>query len=79
MKLKRKLLIMIMINILLNKNLITQKSIAHFMKKTECDDKLKNRNLNFTSNKTKDVLVENKLNELSKKLKQHQQKDQSNI
>ena len=49
------------------------------MKKTDCDDKLKKRNLNFTSNKTKDVLVENKLNELSKKLSQHQQKDQSNM
>ena len=49
------------------------------MKKTDCDDKLKKLNLNFTSNKTKDVLVKNKLNELSKKLKQHQQKDISQI
>ena len=33
------------------------------------DDKLKNLNKNVTSNKTKHVLVENELNELSKKVK----------
>ena len=37
--------------------------------------KLKNSNKNVTSNKTKQVLVKNELNELSKKLRQYQQKD----
>ena len=39
------------------------------MKKTDIDDKLKSLNKNVTSNKTKHVLVENELNELSKKVK----------
>ena len=38
------------------------------------DDKLKKLNKKVTSNKTKYVLVENELNELSRKLKQYQQK-----
>ena len=35
---------------------------------TDLDDKLKNLNKKITSNKTKLVLTENKLNDLSKKL-----------
>ena len=74
MKLKRKLLILIMINIKLLKNLISleenfatrlaqenlasKNDIANFVKKTDFDNKLKN----VTSNK-------NELNELSKKVK----------
>ena len=38
-------------------------------KKTDFDDKLKNLNKNVTSNKTKDVLIENGLNELLEKVK----------
>ena len=37
-------------------------------KKTFFDDKLKNLNKKVTSNKTKHVLVENELNELSEEL-----------
>ena len=37
--------------------------------KTDLDDKLKNFNKNVTSNKTKHVVVENELNELSEKVK----------
>ena len=36
--------------------------------KTDFDDKLKNLNKKVTSNKTKHVLVENELNELSEEL-----------
>ena len=39
------------------------------MEKTDFDDKLKNLNKIVTSNKTKHVLFENELNELSKKVK----------
>ena len=56
-------------------NLTSKNDIGDFVKKTDFDDKLKNLNKNVTSNKTKHRLVENKLNELSKKLKQYQQKD----
>ena len=35
------------------------------MKKTDFNDKLKKLNKDVTSNKTKHVLVENKINELS--------------
>ena len=38
------------------------------------DDKLKNLNKNINSNKRKHLLVESDLNDLSKKLKQYQQK-----
>ena len=38
------------------------------MKKTNFDDKLKNLNEKINSNKTKHVLVENKLNERLKKV-----------
>ena len=43
--------------------------ITDFVKKTDFDDKLKDLNKNFTSNKTKHVPVENELNELSEKVK----------
>ena len=40
-----------------------------FLKKTNFDDKLKERNRKFTLNKTKQVLAENELNKLSEKVK----------
>ena len=50
-------------------NLASKNDIADFVKKTDFDDKLKNLNKKVTSNKAKHVLVENELNEQSKKLK----------
>ena len=56
-------------------NIASKSDIANFVRSPHFDDKLKNLNKKFTSNKTKHVLIENKLNELSKKkLKQYQQK-----
>ena len=49
--------------------LASKSGIANFLKKTDFDDKLKHLNKNGTSNKTKPVLVENELNELSKNVK----------
>ena len=43
--------------------------IANFVSKTDLDDKLKNLNKKVTSNKTKQVPVENELNKPSKKIK----------
>ena len=43
-------------------------------KQTDFDDKLNNLNKNVTSNKTKNVLVENELNKLSKKVEEIQTK-----
>ena len=40
-------------------NLASKNDIANFVKKTDFDNKLKNLNKKVTSNKTKDVLVEN--------------------
>ena len=48
--------------------------MANFVRKTDFDDKVKNLNKNFTLNKTKHALVENRLIN-QKKLKQYQQKD----
>ena len=48
-------------------NLASKNDIADFVKKTDFGDKLKTLNKKVTSNKTKHVLVENELNELSKK------------
>ena len=48
-------------------NLSSKNGIPIFVKKTDFDDKLKNLTRNVTLNKTKHVLVENKLNETSKK------------
>ena len=47
------------------------------MKKTttDFDNKLISFNKRINSNKTKHVLIENELNELSKKLRKYQQKD----
>ena len=52
-----------------------KKDIADFVKKTDFNGKLKNINEKVTSNKSKHVLVENELNELSKKLGKYQIKD----
>ena len=49
-------------------NLESKNNIANFIKNTDFDDKLKNVNKKVISNKTKHVLVENKLNELSEKV-----------
>ena len=49
-------------------NLAGKNDIANFVKKTYFHNKLKNLNKKITSNKTKHALVENQLNELSKKL-----------
>ena len=45
-------------------NLASKSDIANFVKKTDFDDKLKNLNKKVTSNKTKLLLVENKLGKL---------------
>ena len=50
-------------------NLASKNDIANFVKKKDFDDKLKILNKKVTSNKTKHVLVEKKLNELSEKVK----------
>ena len=47
-------------------NLASKIDIA--LKKTDFDDKLKHLNKRLPSNKTKYVLIENKLNELSKRV-----------
>ena len=71
MKLKIKLPIMIIVHKYLIikrlkevniRNLVSENDVAYFLKKTDSDDKLKNLN-------------KNELNELSKKSKQHQQKN----
>ena len=56
-------------------HLASKSYIANFAKETDFDDKLKTLNKDVTSNKTHHILVENELNELSKKTKQYQQKD----
>ena len=56
-------------------HLASKSYIANFAKETDFDDKLKTLNKDVTSNKTHHILVENELNELSKKKKQYQQKD----
>ena len=48
-------------------HLASKSYIANFAKETDFDDKLKTLNKDVTSNKTHHILVENKLNELSKK------------
>ena len=49
-------------------NFTRKNDIANFVKKADFDSKLKQWNIKVTSNKTKDVLVENELNELLKKV-----------
>ena len=71
-KLKRKLLIMITMNIPILQNLISlaqanlpsKRDIANFVKKTDFDDKLKTLNKKITSNKTKHLLVQNEFKKL---------------
>ena len=46
---------------LANANLASKNDNANFVNKTDFDDKLKKLNKKITSNKTKHVLVENKL------------------
>ena len=48
-------------------HLASRSYIANFAKETDFDDKLKTLNKDVTSNKTHHILVENELNELSKK------------
>ena len=51
-------------------NLANNSDIVNFVKRTDFDDKLKKKKKkNVTSNKTKYVLVENEVNELSGKVK----------
>ena len=42
-------------------NLVSKNDVANFVKKTVFDNKLKTLNKKITSNKTKNVLVENEL------------------
>ena len=49
-------------------NLASENDIANFLRNTGFYDKLKSFNERIASNKTKQVLVENELNELSKKV-----------
>ena len=42
-------------------NLATKSDIANFIRKTDFDNKVKNLNRKFNSNKTKHVLLENEL------------------
>ena len=56
-------------------NLASKSYIANFAKETDFDDKLKTLNKNVTSNKTNHILVENELNELSKKKKKKHYKE----
>ena len=90
MELKGKLLIMvIVISILLLRNvtaenfavrlkpakLASKSDIANFVNKTDFDNKLLSFNNRINSSKTKHVLIENELNELSKKVKLLSTKD----
>ena len=49
--------------------------MANLVSRTNFRNKLLSFNKRINSNKTKHLLVENELNELSKHLKQYQQKD----
>ena len=49
-------------------NLASKNDIANFVKKIDFDNKLLSFNKRINSYKTKHVLVENELNELSKKV-----------
>ena len=60
-----KLLVILFILRLYARKGIFKNDIANFVKKTDFYNKLKNSNKNVTSNKTKNVLVKNELNELS--------------
>ena len=60
-------------------NLESKSDIAASVKKVDFDDKIKNVNKKVTSNKAKHVLVQNELNELSKKVKLLSTKDYSSF
>ena len=73
MKLKKKLLIMVMINTLLlqiliskltAENFVARLAQAHLVTKTDFDDKLINLNKKINSNKTKHLIVENEFKKL---------------
>ena len=64
MKLKRKLLVIVLINTLLLQDLIRRLAQANLVVKTDFDDKLKNFNKEINSNKAKHVLVENEFKKL---------------
>ena len=49
-------------------NLASKNYIPNFLKKKDCDDKLENLNQLGNSNKTKQMLVENKFNKFSSKI-----------
>ena len=49
--------------------LATKSDIANFVKEIDFDEKLRNVNKKVTLNKSKHLLVENELNELSEKVK----------
>ena len=49
--------------------LAAQSDIANFVKEIDFDEKLRNVNKKVTLNKSKHLLVENELNELSEKVK----------
>ena len=53
-------------------NLATKADINGFIEKTNFDNKLKHLNKEVNSNKTKHVVAENELHELSKKVEQYQ-------
>ena len=64
MKLKRKLLIISMINILLLQSFAARLAQVNLVTKTDFDNKLSSLNRKITSNKTKHLIVENELKKL---------------
>ena len=52
----------------------SKSDFANFVNKADLDDKLKKLNKQVTLDKTKHVLLENKLKELTKKFNYYQQK-----
>ena len=56
-------------------NLASKNAITNYVNKTDFDNTLLSLNKIINSNKTKHALVKNELNKLSKKSKQHQQKN----
>ena len=56
-------------------NLTNKTDIANFVKTANIINNLLSFDKRINSNKSKNVLVQDELNELSKKMKQYQQKD----
>ena len=56
-------------------NLTNKTDIANFVKMANIINNLLSFDKRINSNKSKNVLVQDELNELSKKMKQYQQKD----